>query len=40
MLIRRIIPGAWALTEDVQTQFFALHVPTAFNSSATAKKIL
>ncbi len=36
MLIRRILPGAWELTEDVQSQLFALHVPTAWRQVAQA----
>ena len=36
MLIRRILPGAWELTGDVQTQLFALHVPTAWRQVAQA----
>ena len=34
MLINRIIPGAWKLTEAAPTPIYALHVPTTWRQVA------
>ena len=34
MLINKILPAAWSLTEKAQTPIYALHVPTAWRQVA------